>query len=259
MEYHLPPDVARFINGAPMTPDEVGESPCSVYRFRKGGDTFFLKVSLRVYAPTTYSALREAQVLDWLSGRLNVPEVAVVAAGTDCECLITRRVPGRPLYELIDAQQPVLGCFRVALGQVQGVSIQNCPFHSGAALRVQELAYLMAHGLTADDADLSQWPGIRSQQDLLAYLWAHLPDEDSVFSHGDLGDSNIFVDEARDELHYIDLGRAGIADRWLDITFVHRNLREECSPQEADQFLASLPLPDAPGKRQYFELLDELF
>ena len=71
-------------------------------------------------------------------------------------------------------------------------------------------------------------------------------------------DANVFVD-AHDQLHFIDLGRGGIADRWLDIAFVHRNLRDGVSHNAAQEFLKELGEPDDPEKREFFEQLDELF
>lgn len=89
-------------------------------------------------------------------------------------------------------------------------------------------------------------------------MHASLPVEDLVFAHGDLGDSNVFVD-ARDQLYFIDLGRVGLADRWMDIAFAHRNLREDVSEKAADEFLKSLPHADALAKQEFFMQLDELF
>ena len=68
----------------------------------------------------------------------------------------------------------------------------------------------------------------------------------------------VFVD-GKDQLHFIDLGRGGIADRWLDIAFIHRNLREDISPDTAEIFLEGLGVRDEPVKREFFEQLDELF
>ncbi|NWA68565.1 phosphotransferase [Pseudomonas reactans] len=76
-------------------------------------------------------------------------------------------------------------------------------------------------------------------------------------AHGDLCDTNVFVD-AHDQLHFIDLGRGGIADRWLDIAFAHRNLREDISDNAANNFLRGLGEPDQSAKRVYFEQLIDL-
>jgi kanamycin kinase len=250
--------ITRFINDAVLQPDEIGESPCEVHSFGRANELYFLKTSPAIYAGTTYSVLREASVLQWLSGKLNVPEVILTAQDEEREYMITRAVPGVPLAELIGTKRPVLELFHEALRQMQSVSIANCPFDSAAAVRLKELAFLLSQGLIDEDYDFNAWPGINTPQDLLAHLHATAPQEDLVFSHGDLGDSNIFV-TGNDELHFIDLGRGGKADRWLDIAFIHRNLREEISARSAADFLRQLNQADQSAKRVFFEQLDELF
>lgn len=253
----LPSSISRFIGSARLIRDTIGESPCQVFRFNRGGECFFLKRSPVIHAPTTYSVEREAALVQWLAGRLNVPELVLVDRTDVAECMITRAVPGRPLSSVSDAPRQ-LDLFHEALRQVQAVSIADCPFDAGAAVRLRELGYLLAHGLAADDHDLRQWPGITTPAALQRHLHATMPVEDLVFSHGDLGDSNVFVD-AKNKLHFIDLGRAGKADRWLDIAFIHRHLREEHSSSLAANFLLALDRPDASAKRLFHEQLDELF
>lgn len=254
----LPAAIARFIGDSVLSRDEVGESPCEVHRFHRGDEVFFLKTSSPVYASTTYSVLREAGVLQWLSGRVGVPEVVEAGQGGGGEYMITRAVPGVPLSSLIAGGRPVDGLFREALRQLQSVPIAGCPFDASVPVRLRELDYLMGKGLIDEDFDFEQWPGLATPADLRARLQATMPAEDLVFSHGDLCDNNVFVD-ARERLHFIDLGRGGRADRWLDIAFVHRNLRDDVSQRCAAQFLEALDTPDNPAKREFFEQLDELF
>lgn len=254
----LPASIARFIGEATLLPDTIGESPCQVHGFRRGGEGFFLKSSPAIFAPTTYSVLREARVLEWLAGRLKVPELVLVAQDQEHEFMITRQVPGVPLSQLVGEPRVALELFQMALQRVQAVPTQGCPFDSGIAVRLAELDYLLANGLCAVEHDLGQWPGLASAEDLRARLQDNRTREELLFSHGDLGDSNVFVD-GRDELHFIDLGRGGLADRWLDIAFVHRDLREQIGLEIADQYLRELGVPDQPLQREYFEQLDELF
>lgn len=256
----FPEVITRFIGKATLIPDEVGESPCQVYSFIQGNDRFFLKMSPLIYAQTTFSVLREARLVEWVSTYLNVPDLVLVAQSTEGEFMITRRVPGEPLYRRIDMKQPVVHLFGEALRQLRAVPIDNCPFNAGAALRLRELAYLIRNDLCAEEYDLNQWPGLglHTPQDLLAHLQATIPAEELTFAHGDLGDSNIFV-TADDELYFIDLGRAGLADRWMDVAFIHRNLRVEVSAEAAADFLNTLDEADKPAKRAFYEQLDELF
>lgn len=245
--------IKQFIRDAALHRDAIGESPCQVRSFRRGNELYFLKTSPAIYANTTYSVLREAAVLQWLSGKVNVPEVMLTAQDTQQEYMITRAVPGVPLAEHLDDEQRALALFQEALRQLQAIDITDCPFDSSAAVRLRELEFLVSEGLIDADYDFDAWPGLHTPQDLLARLHATIPDEDLVFSHGDLGDSNVFVHN--NELYFIDLGRGGKADRWLDIAFAHRNLRDDVSEAIATQLLPT----DAPTKRTFFEQLDELF
>lgn len=248
------PAIKNFIGNAVLRRDEIGESPCQVHSFRRGKEVYFLKISPAIYATTTYSALREAAVLRWLCGKVNVPEVILSAQDAQQEYMITRAVPGQPLSDHLDDEPRVLAAFQEALRQLQAIDITDCPFDSSAAVRLRELEFLISQGLIDDDYDFSAWPGLTEPRDLLARLHATVPDEQLVFSHGDLGDSNLFI-TAGDELHFIDLGRGGKADRWLDIAFAHRNLREEISAALAARLLPQ----DNPANRTFFDQLDELF
>lgn len=254
----LPGAIARFVGDARLLRDEIGESPCRVFGFERAGERFFLKWSPAELADTTYSVGREAAVTDWLQGRLGVPELVLAARDERGETMITRAVPGRPLAARIEAGLPVTQLFAEALGQLQSVPIEGCPFDAGIRVRLRELRWLIDHGFAESEPDFSPWPGILTPQDLLSRLHETSPAEELVFTHGDLGDSNVFVDE-QDQLYFIDLGRAGLADRWLDIAFAHRNLREEISDAAAACLLDGLDMPDQAAKREFFEQLDELF
>ena len=254
----LPIEIARFIGYSALIADEIGESPASVFSFDRGSERFFLKTSAATFAPTTYSVLREARVLQWLDGRLDVPEVVVVADTDQSEFMITRCVLGEPIGNRLHNPAVALELFREALRQLQAVSIADCPFDSSATVRLTELQYLLAHDLHAKEHDLNQWPNLNTPELLMSHLRAKMPNEQPVFSHGDLCDANVFVD-AKDQLHFIDLGRGGIADRWLDIAFIHRNLSEDISQNAAEIFLEGLGECDEPARREFFEQLDELF
>ncbi|MFP3515426.1 APH(3') family aminoglycoside O-phosphotransferase [Pseudomonas sp. SIMBA_077] len=258
MAIQLPQKIEHFLGNAALTRDEIGESPCDVYTFKRGNDRFFLKVCPVILAPTTYSVSREAQVLSWLSNRLNVPEIVAVANNAEGEFLITRCFKGEPLQALINEPSTLVTLFSEALHQLLAVPISDCPFDSSAKSRLKELDYLLAHGLGEASYNLQPWPYLHSLQDLISHLHNTLPTEQRVFSHGDLCAANVFVD-AQDNLHFIDLGRGGVADRWLDIAFVHRNLLNDVSAGIASQFLEGLGIADNPAKREFFEQLDELF
>lgn len=122
-----PPAIAGFIGNAVLRRDRIGESPCQVHSFKRGKELFYLKASPAVYAPTTYSVQREAAIVRWLSGRLNVPEVVLAESSGSHEYMITRAVPGVPLSARIEVGQPVLELFTAALRQLQSIPPPAAP------------------------------------------------------------------------------------------------------------------------------------
>ncbi|HAR4105986.1 TPA: phosphotransferase [Staphylococcus aureus] len=91
------------------------------------------------------------------------------------------------------------------------------------------------------------------------YLKSYQDEEELVFSHGDLGDSNIFVKDGKVS-GFIDLGRSGRADKWYDIAFCVRSIREDIGEEQyVELFFDLLGIKPDWEKIKYYILLDELF
>ncbi len=89
--------------------------------------------------------------------------------------------------------------------------------------RLAELDYLLNNDLA--DVDCENWEEdtpFKDPRELYDFLKTEKPEEELVFSHGDLADSNIFVKDGKVS-GFIDLGRSGRADKWYDIAFCVRS------------------------------------
>ena len=109
--------------------------------------------------------------------------------------------------------------------------------------------------------------GFKDPEVLLYWLQNNTPDEEPVLTHGDFCLPNVILkNDALSGL--IDLGRAGIADKWCDIALCYRSLRDnydgKYSGTKINGFQSSLLFdmleltPDW-DKLRYYLLLDELF
>ena len=66
---------------------------------------------------------------------------------------------------------------------------------------------------------------------------------------------------------FIDLGDAGVGDRWRDLALCHRSLRHNVDGTygkvkpgfDADELFRMLDIPKDPEKLRWYLLLDELF
>ena len=258
----LPSSIQQFIGNNPLYKNKIGQSPSDVYSFTKNNELFYLKSSEPVFADTTYSVLREAKVLEWVNPKINVPELVLMEENQQSQYMITKAISARPIVDLDISAETVISIYTEALKQLQAIPIQNCPFISNLDYRLKEAKYLLDHHLIEevdwDDVDMNVWGNYKTHAELYNDLIENKQKiiEDLIFSHGDITDTNIFLDN-KDEIIFLDVGRAGIADRFVDITFIERCLREDCSPQDAQTFLKHLP-QDNPFKRDYFLKLDEL-
>lgn len=110
--------------------------------------------------------------------------------------------------------------------------------------------------------------GFKSVDELYKFLKNNQPDEDLVFTHGDYCLPNLFV-KGNKTIGFIDLGKAGIADRWQDLALCIRSMKYNfCSIRGLDEneftelrnyLLRLLNIKLDEEKLRYYILLDELF
>lgn len=128
-------------------------------------------------------------------------------------------------------------------------------------VRLKQAEDHVAHGcvdMATWDMDI-QKSRFSSPQDLLNYLKANKPNEDLVFSHGDLTFENIIFDHQKG-VGLIDIGRMGFADRYQDLALAYRSLLYQTNQDESTRLLFNqLQFDVDENKLDYYLLLDELF
>lgn len=143
----------------------------------------------------------------------------------------------------------------------QSVSTLDCPYNNNVDNRLNELDYLLQNKLA--DVNSENWEDntpFRDPNELHTFLKTQKPNEELVFSHGDFGDSNIFIRE--DKISgFIDLGRSGKADKWYDIAFCVRSIQHDIGNDKEylNLFFSLLEIQPDWDKINYYILLDELF
>lgn len=235
-----------------------GRSPAQVLRGRLGGRPVYLKTIGAKYAGTTYSVIREAKVMQWLQGKLIVPQVFDWGTIDSQEYLVMSELTGRHIDDFQGSAEAYVGHLAKSVQAFQAVPIVDCPFDSGIALRLKELEYLLANNLA--DTDQANWEKsthFSSPAALFDWLVGNAPTEELVFSHGDVS-ANIFVSGSG--YCFYDLARAGVADKWLDIAFCVRDIRDIDRSGKYEKLLFQLLGVEPDYKKiDYFILLDELF
>lgn len=255
-----PAPIAERIIDYSATPVTDGESGGIVHRLTAADrPTLFLKNGAgRVAA----DIVDEHRRLRWLAGRWRVPEIVDYAETPAGAWLLTTALPGRSaqqwLNEHPDRQAGAVRAMAKHLAWMHQLPIESCPFDAGLPRRIEAARSNAATGqVDLDDLDPERegW----SVAQLLARLDSLLPSViDPVVTHGDFSLDNIFLDEDGAVTGCLDVGRAGVADRWQDLSILWNCLRD-IDPALTDTLFDAYGVRIDPAKIELYLLLDEFF
>lgn len=259
----IPASIRNLLGEKGYETDSVGLSQASVF--------LFPDVVLKVQ-PDGPEARTEAAMLGYLKDKLPVPSMLAHEVWRGSSYLLMKRCLGEMACGDGYLADPVLLCRLLADGlkALWAVEVRDCPSDQSLSCKLAQAAFNVEHGLVdVDNVDPETFGhgGFRDPADLLEWLETHRPAEELVFSHGDYCLPNIFGQGSR-VTGFIDLGRAGVADRWCDIALCCRSLRGNFDGQygglphpgyDDSMFFQALGLEPNWEKIRYYILLDELF
>jgi len=248
--FELPSEIEELLRERSLVRIGIGESGAAVYRC----DDAYLKAQRRNPRDVVYGGLRpELERLQWLADRCIVPTVLAFAQSESHDFLVTRALAGDNAANVAPDRIPALiDVIAEACRALHTTPIDACPFDETAATLIKQAEARLAAGLI-DTGDFDQHRQGRDPHDLFVELRARRPPrEDLVFTHGDLCLPNLILDGDR-VTGYVDVGRAGIADRWRDLALCARSICSNWGSTSAHAFI------DAYGAGHDWQLLDEFF
>jgi aminoglycoside phosphotransferase len=201
--------------------------------------------------------------LEWLQGRLPVPRVLYYGADASYEYLLLSAIPGIMACEqsLRDDIPKVVHLLAQGLRMIHSVPIHDCPFDRSLPITM-ELARQRVEAGLVDESDFGAEQAGKRASDLYAELLPQRPQtEELVFTHGDYCLPNILLDWQHNCISgFIDLARAGIADRYHDLALAARSLAFNFDARWIPLLFQEYGLaePDE-DKIRFYKLLDEFF
>ena len=259
----LPENILRLTEEQAYTMDRTGMSGASIRLYKDR----VLKIQ-----PLGPEAENETAMLAYLQGKLPVPKITIQETEEGMSYLLMDRCRGRMACHPACLEDPAALCALLAAGlrALWGVDISRCPCDQRLERKLEAARYNVENGLVdMDNVEPGTFgkKGFRDPAALLEWLYAHRPAEEPVLSHGDFCLPNLFVEEGR-VTGYIDLGRAGIGDKWCDVALCWRSLhhnyvdwcrRTGAAPPKGTLLFQALGLEPDWEKIRYYILLDELF
>lgn len=260
---NFPEELKEMIAGQDYEVDDVGMSGSMILMF----EDKVLKVQQE-----TAETQSECVMLKWLEGKLPVPRILYQVSRDDKSYLLMSRMQGTMTCdeELMSKPEVLVDLLAQSLKMLWSVDITECPVEWKLDKMLAAARETVEAGLV--DVENTQPEtfgenGFKDPEELLAWLVANKPEEELVLSHGDFCLPNIFVQDGK-LAGYIDLGRAGVADKWKDIAICYRSLLNNFSGVysekayeglQPEMLFEKLEIEPDWDKINYYILLDELF
>lgn len=261
-EMRFPLEITRLLGNTALQRESIGLSGAGVWM----SPELVLKVQ-----PEGPESRGEAAMMTWLCGKLPTPELVcrVIENGLDYQLMT--RVPGAMACDPVYMSRPekLAELLAESLHTLWSLDLSDCPCDQGLEVKVTAARNMVQQGRCDTewvDPETYGPGGFSSPEDLLNWLEHNRPSYDPVLSHGDLCLPNIMLEHDRLS-GFVDLGRAGISDRYQDIALCWRSMRDNYSGRYGTAWPGFKPelLFDALGmqpdwdKLRYYRLLDELF
>lgn len=257
----LPAALKAQIDGAQWQEVLIGWSGMRVFRIDGGR---YLKITTRL----EHDLRPEKERLDWLAGRLPVPQVLYfsedVFEDQRQQSLLISEIPGLPAFDdhfKGRDEARIVTLMAEGLRLIHGVDPAGCPFDQRIDVMLRAAHdHLVQHRI--DEARFDPSRRGRDAAELYAELLETRPaSEDLVFVHGDYCLPNILIDPDRLTLNgFIDWGSAGVADRTLDLALAARSIAFNLGAQWVPPFFEAYGGGEVDaGKVEFFQILDEFF
>lgn len=260
----FPNHIKKKIDNQPYTYDKLGESDSTVILF----DDMVLKIE-----KTSCQSDREYHILNWLDKKLPVPKIICFERKDGFNYLLMTKLDGSMACDTIniDKLDSIVESLADGLKQLWRIDITNCEFDSTLDVKLKEAKYNIDHNLVDcnDFEECTLGPdGFKDIDALYSFLMKNKPEEDLVFSHGDYCLPNVFIND-KSAVGFLDLGKAGVADRWADIALCVRSLKYNICDlfnlpynhylSLKQKLYDLLEIKENEEKLRYYILLDELF
>lgn len=263
MQLNVPQKIKGLIANKPYSVDEIGMSGNQVLIF----EDMVLKIE-----NSSDSIDQQVQMMQWLEEKAAVPKVLAYEIENEKSYLLMSKISGVMSCDTyyLEHSQELLKALASGLKMLWEVDITDCPVVRDVDAVLKDARERVEKDLVdVEDAEPTTFGkgGYESPQHLLEWLENHRPAFEPVLSHGDYCLPNVFLENGQIK-GFIDLGRAGVGDKWNDIALCYRSLKhnfdgtyggkvyEDFNP---DLLFMELGIEPEWDKIKWYLLLDELF
>ena len=256
MDIRIPEGIKSALEGKELLSESsVGKTDSKVYIY----DDVVLKVQKE-----TSETINECKIMKALEKHLPIPKLISYCVEDGISYTLMSKINGSMLSD-VKKPELLIDLLTEAFRMLWSVDIKefNVQEVSNILERLKSARYNVVNNFVDVNNVMPQTfseDGFSSPEALLEWLEKNIPKQDLVFTHGDFCLENIFVNNEHIS-GFVDLGKAGVADRWQDLAICIRELNEvlEGTNLSSNLLLERLGVEKDNEKLKYYMLLDELF
>ena len=221
-----------------------------VYRIKKKSKTFYLKIADHLS--------QESIRLDYLSGKINIPEKVFYEKYNGKSYILTKEVKGIMLCDDYFDNNKMEGIDIIveAFNAIYNIDYSDCIIDETIDTKIAEIESRF-NQIKESDINETILSRFHTKENILKYLKGNKPKQIIGFTHGDMSLPNIFaLDHHFSGL--IDVGNAGISDIYFDLVICEMSIERNYGKEYIPVFYDKLGIEKDDFKSDYYRILMSL-
>ena len=256
---NLPDSILKYVQNKEFKINNIGFSNSTIYIF----DNIVLKIDKNIS-----NSKNMVKIMKWLKGKIPVPEVICHEIYNNNSYLLMSKINGLMSCDTyyLEHSELLLKLISKAFKILWSIDISDCPVVKDIDTKLKEARIRVKNNIINRNNFKNE--KFKEPEDLLLWLENNKPEYEPVFSHGDFCLPNIIL-EGDDKISgFIDIGDAGISDKWYDITLCYISLKNNFNGSyggkvypkfDPNILFEVLEIEPNYKKIEYFTLLEELY
>lgn len=254
----FPEELKEILKEFTFEVNHIGCSKAKVLKLFNNEKYLYLKISNKT---SLFDLEKEKVILEWLSQKLEVPEIIYFGKKDDKVYLLLSEIQGRVSHfiESDEEKRRNIKILAEGLKKIHSISMTSCPINNTP----DKLLQLAKERVEKGDVDATQFDkrwSDKSPEELFEEVVKIKPNKyDLVFSHGDYCLPNILVEE-RSLSGFVDWSWGGINDRYFDFAAVIWSIGYNYGEEWVNYFLEDYGIENIDWNRlKFFQMLNEFF
>ena len=235
----------EFLKDATKVEHISSSNNINVYKIRKKSKIFYLKVSNHLSA--------ESIRLEYLNGKINIPEKVFYEKYNGMSYILTKEVKGIPLSDEYFINNPMLGIDILVdvFNHLYNIDYSDCILDETIDNKIK---YIETKNIKLNDDLIKRF---HTKESLIKYIKGNKPKQIIGLTHGKLTLNNIItIDNKFSGL--IDVGFSGLCDIYYDLVMCEMSIEKYYGINYVDVFYDKIGIERDEFKSDYYRLLISL-